>query len=108
MPIHGLWTIRIAVTRRTLADTASEPNALARTNNATAGDSESEDGEKKTGTSGLTKDNGDGVGFDHDPTDWVSIRMGPNLSSLRHLADIKNIVNDDFGEVRLRYTEDPR
>lgn len=38
-------------------------------------------------------------GFDHDPTDWVSIRIGPSLNSMTVVGSVKNVVNDDLGEV---------
>lgn len=37
--------------------------------------------------------------LDHDPTDWVSIRIGHSLSSLKVVANLKNVINDEFGEV---------
>lgn len=35
----------------------------------------------------------------HDSTDWVSIRMGSSLSSLSLVTSVKNVMNDDLGEV---------
>lgn len=94
MPINGLWTIRMAVTRRLPEDTAGESAVLPSKN---ASDNSAK-------TSGPSGGNGGGIEeFDHDPTDWVSVRMGPSLTTLHHVADIKNIVNDDLGEVKCVY-----
>jgi len=84
LPVNGLWTIRMAVTRRLPEDVLPSRNGNSTTSNIAE-------------TSVSSMDSG---GFDHDPTDWVSVRMGPNLTSLHHVADIKNVVNDDFGEVK--------
>lgn len=87
MPINGLWTIRMAVTRRMPEDTAGESVVVRDI--------------KRNAEIDCTSANGDGgEGFDHDPTDWVSIRMGPSLTTLHHVADVKNVVNDDLGEVK--------
>ena len=102
LPVAGLWTIRMAVTRRMPEDTAGEPVMLPGKN---GGDTTSKIS-KNSNSSNSSNNNAeasvssaDGGWFDHDPTDWVSIRMGPTLTSLHHVADIKNVVNDDFGEV---------
>lgn len=97
MPINGLWTIRMAVTRRMPEDTAGEPVVLrgkdSKNDTAMSNKSDAE-------ADGPFADSGGGEEFDHDPTDWVSVRMGPSLSSLHHVADVKNVVNDDLGEVK--------
>eukprot|EP00752_Nemacystus_decipiens_P010357 g9227.t1 len=96
MPVNGLWTVRIAVTRRMPEDTAGEPVVLRDKGNngaTTTNESNPEIG-------GASPDRGDAEEFNHDPTDWVSVRMGPSLTSLHHVADVKNVVNDDLGEVR--------
>ncbi len=90
LPVSGLWTVRMAVTRRLPEHTAGQPVVLpGRTGNSTTSSNNAE-------TSISSMDSG---GFDHDSTDWVSVRMGPSLTSLHHVADIKNVVNEDFGEV---------
>lgn len=94
MPINGLWTIRMAVTRRMPEDTAGEPVVLrGKSSNNT------ETSDKNAQATSPCADSDGGQEFDHDPTDWVSIRMGPSLTSLHHVADVKNVVNDDLGEV---------
>lgn len=96
MPINGLWTIRMAVTRRMPEDTAGEPVVLrgkGGINTTTSNNSNAEANDPSV-------DSGGGQEFDHDPTDWVSVRMGPSLSTLHHVADVKNVVNDDLGEVK--------
>lgn len=96
MPINGLWTVRMAVTRRMPEDTAGESVVLRnKDNNDTTTSNKS-----KPEASGASADSGGGEEFDHDPTDWVSVRMGPSLTTLHHVADIKNVVNDDLGEVK--------
>lgn len=97
MPINGLWTIRMAVTRRMPEDTDGEPVVLpgkGGNNNTTATDTSNAE------ATAPSADGGGGEEFNHDPTDWVSVRMGPSLTSLHHVADVKNVVNDDLGEVR--------
>ena len=96
MPINGLWTIRMAVTRRMPEDTAGESVVLRdKGNNDTITSNKS-----NPETGGTSADGGGSEEFDHDPTDWVSVRMGPSLTTLHHVADVKNVVNDDLGEVR--------
>lgn len=96
MPINGLWTIRMAVTRRMPEDTAGEAVVL----RGKGGNNAITSNKSNAETNGPSADNGGGEEFDHDPTDWVSVRMGPSLTSLHHVADIKNVVNDDLGEVK--------
>lgn len=100
MPINGLWTIRLAVTRRMPEDTAGESVVLRdKGNNATSTSNKS-----NAEIDGASADSDGGEEFDHDPTDWVSVRMGPSLTTLHHVADIKNVVNDDLGEVKSFYS----
>lgn len=98
MPINGLWTIRIAVTRRMPEDTANEPVFFGDkgSSNTTASNNSNED------TNGSPAGSGGSEEFNHDPTDWVSVRMGPSLANLHLVADVKNVVNDDLGEVKCR------
>lgn len=97
MPINGLWTIRMAVTRRMPEDAAGDPVVLP----------SKHANDNSTGTSGPSDGKGGGVEeFNHDPTDWVSVRMGPSLTSLHHVADVKNVVNEDLGEVNCACTVD--
>lgn len=90
LPTDGLWTVRLSVTRRMPQETSGEHLS-------------------PIGGSGSDNDSGDawdtpslrsGGCLDHDPTDWVTIRIGPALSSLFDVASVKNVVNDDLGEVR--------
>lgn len=64
-------------------DTAGEPVFLPRSD----------------GDHGGGGDGGNVEEFSHDSTDWVSIKMGPNIATLHHVADINNVANEDLGEV---------
>lgn len=87
MPVDGLWTVRLAVTRRILEDTNGARVVF----------------EGGGGGEGIASNNASLAssteGFDHDPTDWVSIRMGSAVTSLIDVASVKNVVNEDLGEV---------
>lgn len=135
LPADGLWTVRLAVTRRfpvevdhhsrdrtgrrgstisfSTTTATAEFNRTRVGSNAsvsdlgmsagnTGGDARQSACEETiarpaTTTSSLPASDD---GFVSDPTDWVSIRMGGTPGTLIDVACIKNVVNDDFGEVR--------
>lgn len=90
MPADGLWTIRLAVTRRRPEDANGARVVL-----GSVGD----DGTASNNNNNASLASSSGEGFDHDPTDWVSVQMGPALTSLIEVTSVKNMVNDDLGEV---------
>lgn len=92
MPADGLWTVRLAVTRRMPEDTNGASVVLG-------------GGGDECITSNNASLASSSEGFDHDPTDWVSIRMGSAVTSLVDVASVKNVVNDDLGEVSPGHTE---
>lgn len=125
MPAEGLWTVRLAVTRRVPVELddfggGNSYGSNGNDNSTLSGGpvqfcdsstlraiSSTEGGHEKaeapvSGTSSaamsLSQASRD-TGFAHDPTDWVSIRMGPSLNSLSDVGSVKNVVNDDLGEV---------
>lgn len=97
MPADGLWTVRLAVTRRMPHESGGEHVVIAGGIGGT--DPGTAPTAVDTGSASLASGSTT-ESFDHDPTDWVSIRMGPTLSSLSEVASVKNVINDDLGEVR--------
>ena len=80
LPEDGLWTVTLAVTRRRAEEGYDEyPPSASSSPPASARSTESS--------------------CAHDPTDWVTIKMGPAHTSLQSVASVKNVLNEDLGEV---------
>lgn len=102
MPVDGLWTVRLAVTRRTVVDTDGNPIVIAgdkdeATDSVT--DRQTNIGRDPPAKHGRKDGTSRADIFEHDPTDWVSVRIGPSLTALTDVASVKNVINDDLGEV---------
>lgn len=105
LPDNGLWTVRLAVTRRFEMETGCGRNRFAPGDrHAAAASRDSEPSLACQGTELLevltaARSSREEDGVLADPTDWVSIRMGGSLQSMVYVGSVKNVMNEDFGEV---------
>lgn len=97
LPTQGYWTVRLAVTRRMPEQSDGDDRAVVAGEPSNGG--RNEEGTMMLPTSGASRTI-NSEQFNHDPTDWVSVRIGHSLSSLKAVANLKNVVNDEFGEVK--------